>query len=96
MDKKEEYLDYIQGKLDEKFKKIQINDAEFYVLPNQVVFHIAFMKFGGENNAFVVEFADDENEAKRNNTDDGDLYYLSEWTPKKMFLEMMKEIENEM
>lgn len=92
MTKTKERAEYITNRLGEIYEKRKINNEEWIVLPNQVVVHVDIIEKG----RLVIEFADNEENAKIHMADDGQSYYLDEYTPEEMFEEMLKEIKNEL
>lgn len=93
-EKRIERLNIIAERLREKFDTVILNNEECFVLPSGVIIQVNAL--GGEYNALVIGFAENIDEAKRNQFDDGSLYYMNELDTDEMFNKMMKEIENEM
>ena len=91
--KRIERLNIIAERLREKVDAVILNNEECFVLPSGVIIQVNAL--GGEYNALVIGFAENIEAAKRNQFDDGSLYYMDELDTDKMFNEMMKEIENE-
>lgn len=92
MTKTRESVEYVTNRLRKIYEERKINGEDWFILPNQVAIHVDII----EENRLVIEFADNVEKAKIHMADDGQSYYLDDYTPEEMFNEMMKEIENEM
>lgn len=91
MTKTRESVEYIENRLRKIYEERKINNEDWFILPNQVAIHIDII----EKKRLVIEFADNEEKAKTHMADDGQSYYLDDYTLEEMFNEMIKEIKNE-
>ncbi len=66
-----------------------IMGKDFYKRPDGVCFRADL--FPGEN-AIVIEYAEDEKAAAQNQLEDGDLFYLDDFTEEYLFEQLLKEI----
>lgn len=87
-------IKYISSQLEERFSYVWFGDEQWFILPNEEAIHVVGL--GSGYNALLIEFAEDQEISSRNLAEDGDLYFIDDYTPEEMFDEMMKEIENEM
>lgn len=76
-------MDYIKSILGQRYEKVSINDRECFRLPNGIIVHVD--AFENNGTAFVVEYADDINEAGINRFEDGDLFYPQDYDSEKDF-----------
>ena len=73
------------------FHKVLVYDVESFQKPDGTVFQLS--KFPGEE-ALVVEYAKNYEDALLNRFEDGDVFYLDEMTEEEMFQAIMHEIED--
>ena len=64
-------------------KCFKVKDDEFFVLSGLSAY-----------NAIVIEYAESEEEARKNMFEDGDLFFLTDNSEDEMFEAMISEIEN--
>ena len=85
-----ERLKFIKIRLSEKYESVRINDEDCYLLENGVVFHVVAL--GDELNALVIEYSENIEEYGKNNSEDGDLFFM-DMENEEMLQAMSKEIE---
>lgn len=90
----DERINYISDRLKEKYDDVWFGDKHWFILPNKEAIRVVGL--GSGYNALLIEYAESQEEKDRNLSEDGDLYFIDDYTPEEMFDEMMKEIENEM
>ena len=73
----EKYKNYMDDCLRKTNRCVNINEKNCFILSNNVVIHIDMIK---GMRALVVEYADNIDEAKINRFEDGDLFYIDEYT----------------
>lgn len=83
-------MEIIKTKLSQKYNSININNEECFVLENGVVFHVVALGDGFD--ALVIEYSGSIEEYKRNNSEDGDLFFMN-MESDEMLQNMNKEIE---
>ncbi len=81
----------LEKKFDSSFPSCYVNGTKCYKNKQSCLFLID--AFNSEN-ALVIEYADNEDEAKLNRFEDGDLFYLDELDENEMFARMLNEINN--
>lgn len=85
-----ERLESIKAVFLEKYESIRINGEDCYLLKSGVVFRVVAL--GDEFNALVIEYSGDIEEYKKNNSEDGDLFFM-DMEKEEMLRAMSKEIE---
>lgn len=88
-----DYFDYICEKLARLYDQTEINKQKLYVGENGFYFFLSV--FPEEFNAIVIEYASNQEEAKNNIFEDGDLFYVDDFSKEEMLQAMIKEIEDE-
>ncbi len=85
-----ERLEFIKTRLSEKYENVKINDEDCYLLENGAVFHVVAL--GDDFNALVIEYSQNVEEYGKNNSEDGDLFFMNMGN-EEMLQAMSKEIE---
>lgn len=75
--------------LGQRYDLCTITGKDFFKCPDGVCFLASF--FPGEN-AIVIEYAEDEKAAAQNQLEDGDLFYLDDFSEEELFKQILKEI----
>lgn len=79
-------------RLQNRYPSIVVNGSVCFVTDDGVIFQIVCLK---DFKAFVIGYAETMEEAEKNFFEDGDLFYMDEFSSEdEMFAEMIKEIED--
>lgn len=81
--------DILRAGFSELYSKITIKDRVCYILNDGRVISLGCLNSYG---AFVVEYANNVDEAKLNRFEDGDLFYVNDMGVAEMFSAMQREI----
>lgn len=79
----------LNSHMSERYVGVIINGEQCFKTKNGCIFHVE--KFPGSP-AIVIEYAENEEEAKKNLFEDGDLFYPDEMTEEELIEAMIKEI----
>lgn len=79
----------IERRLSEKFEKIEVGGRECYKLKDGRVICVGLIESW---EALVIEYADNDDMAKRNSFEDGDLFHLADANAEDIFKAMLQEI----
>lgn len=82
--------DALRMRLAELYSEIPIGDRDCFKLEDGRIISLGCLNSYG---AFVIEYADDADEALLNRFEDGDLFYLADMGFDEMFAAMRREIE---
>ncbi len=90
--KNSDVLVMITEKLNEKYEKKTFGGRQCYVNKNAVPFKLFCLQ---NDQAFGLEYADSTDEAEQGRFEDGDIFYLSDYTTlEEMLTAMCKEIDD--
>lgn len=84
-----ELLRRLEDKLSNIFEIVAIGDNVCFLLGNGTVAHLTVFT---QWECVVVEYADDVNSAKRNKYEDGDQFYLKDYSEDDLFDAILKEM----
>lgn len=73
-----------------RYPVTQLGNQKCFLAPNGYFFRL--FEFPGDY-ALAIEYAETEDDAKRNRFEDGDRFYLSELSEDELFHAMINEIE---
>ena len=79
----------LEAMFSEQFEQVSISDTLCFRTPNGGIFRVCPFP---EEGALVIEYAETEDEAKLNQFEDGDRFYLDEMSLESMFQAMLQEI----
>lgn len=86
----EERIKILENRLEGIYEKRRVNGLTCFVLENGSWITLDYLlPFG----ALVIGHADNEDEARLNRFEDGDLFYLEDMDEETMFQAMLNEIE---
>lgn len=85
-----EKLEFVKNRLKEIYTSINIGGDECFALENGVIFHVVAL--GDEFNALVIEYSENAEEYKKNNSEDGDLFFI-DMENEEMLQAMIEEIK---
>lgn len=86
----EDRIATLNDRLAKEYQKRTVRDRECFIHKNGFLFALDYLLPYG---AIVIEYAENESEAKLNRFEDGDLFYLEEMDEDAMFQAMLREIE---
>lgn len=86
----EERVVALENRLAKEYQKKTVRERECFVRKDGAVFALDYLL---PYEAIVIEYAENEAEAKLNRFEDGDLFYLEEMDENAMFQAMLQEIE---
>jgi len=86
----EDRITALNGRLAKIYQKRTVRDRKCFVREDGALFVLDYLL---PYEAIVIEYAENESEAKLNRFEDGDLFYLAEMDEEAMFQAMLQEIE---
>lgn len=88
-----ERLQNLADRLQNRYSPIVVNESVCFVTDDGKIFQIVCLK---DFKVFVIGYADTMEEAEKNFFEDGDLFYMDEFSSEdEMFAAMIKEIEDD-
>lgn len=90
MEQRKTMLNKINGRLAELYLKARVADRECFKHRSGIYFRL--FEFPGEN-ALCIEYAENDTEAYKNRFEDGDRFFLEEYSEDEMLKAMIREIE---
>lgn len=91
-EKRKQTIERIERRLAEKYEGIRINGENCFLKEDGTVFHLCGLT--EPFNAVVIEYASTIEEAEKNMSEDGDLFYMDEMTEDEIYQAMINEIED--
>lgn len=82
----------LEKELKKRFNEVEINGETCFLKETGEVFHVDDM--GGEFDAIVIEYAQNEAEANLGRYEDGDPFYMDEMDEAEMLDAILKEIDS--
>lgn len=86
----EERYKSLELRMERLYEKVKIGEWTCFVRPDGSLFTLEYIIPYG---ALVIGYADNEEEAKLNRFEDGDLFYLEDMDEETMFNAMIQEIQ---
>lgn len=86
----EDRIATLNDRLAKEYQKRTVRKREYFIRKDGFLFSLDYLLPYG---AIVIEYAENESEAKLNRFEDGDLFYLEEMDEDAMFQAMLREIE---
>lgn len=92
MENRRNRIEFIEKSLKDKYEVLEVNGMNCFKHSNGTIFHVD--ELGGNYDALVIEYADNLEEAKKNQFEDGDLFYMDELDKEEMLNQIIAEIES--
>ena len=86
----EDRIAKLNGRLAKEYQKRTVGERECFIRKDGFLFALDYIL---PYEAIVIEYAENESEAKLNRFEDGDLFYLKEMDEEAMLQAMLREIE---